>query len=206
MLSLRSTLCVALLCSPVFVSGQNVVAPDTLPFRRGQWSMQFGGGFSIATLGVLGFTSPKRAWLIDAALGGGHEHTTIHVTSPTDTVLSSFESNASISLRLGRRFYQGPGQKIVSFQTLGFLGGFSHHRGSSSFGGASAEMNGWSAGLFGEMGAAFFVASKLSLGGTATATLTYTRSKTQSSTGDRSIAWSYQGGAPGIRFVATIYF
>ncbi len=206
MLSLRSSLCVALLCSPVFVSGQNVVAPDTLPFRRGQWAMQFGGGFSIATLGVLGFTSPKRAWLIDAALGGGHEHTTIHVTSPTDTVLSSFESNASISLRLGRRFYQGPGQKIVSFQTLGFLGGFSHNRESPSFGGASAEMNGWSAGLFGEMGAAFFVASKLSLGGTATATLTYTRSKTQSSTGDRSIAWSYQGSAPGIRFVATIYF
>ena len=122
MLSLRSTLCLALLCSPVFGSAQNVVAPDTLPFRRGQWAMQFGGGFSIATLGVLRFTSPKRAWLIDAALGGGHEHTTIHVTFPRDTVLSSFESNASISLRLGRRFYQGPGQKIVSFQTLGFLG------------------------------------------------------------------------------------
>jgi len=204
-LSLRSTLCLALLCSPVFGSAQNVVAPDTLPFRRGQWAMQFGGGFSIATLGVLRFTSPKRAWLIDAALGGGHEHTTSHVTFPRDTVLSSFESNASISLRLGRRFYQGPGQKIVSFQTLGFLGGFSHN-GGSSFGRASGETNGWSAGLFGELGAAFFVASKLSLGGTATATLTYTRSRTESSTGDRSTAWSYQGSAPAIRFVATIYF
>jgi len=106
---------------------------------------------------------------------------------------------------LGRRFYQGPGQKIVSFQTLGFLGGFSHN-GGSSFGRASGETNGWSAGLFGELGAAFFVASKLSLGGTATATLTYTRSRTESSTGDRSTAWSYQGSAPAIRFVATIYF
>ncbi len=135
----------------------------------------------------------------------GHQHTTTHQTSPTDTVLSSFESNASISFKLGRRFFQAPEQKIVSFQTLGFLGAFSHNGGGSS-GGGSAETNGWSAGLFGELGAGFFVASKLSLGGIATATLSYARSRTTTSTGVRSTSWSYQGSAPALRFVATIYF
>ncbi len=205
MFGLRSALSFAFVCSPALAAAQNLAPPDTPPFHRGQWGMQFGGGFSITSLGVLRFTSSTRAWLIDAVVGGGHQHATTHLTSPTDTVVSSFESNASISFKLGRRFLQAPEQKIVSFQTLGFLGGLSHNGGGSS-GGGSAETNGWSAGLFGELGAGFFVASKLSLGGIATATLSYARSRSKNSTGGRSTTWSYQGSAPALRFVATIYF
>ncbi len=66
MFGLRSALSFAFVCSPALAAAQNLATPDTPPFHRGQWGMQFGGGFSIASLGVLRFTSSTRAWLIDA--------------------------------------------------------------------------------------------------------------------------------------------
>ncbi len=178
--------------------------PDTTSFRSGQWAMQFGGGLNLATLGLLKFTGPARAWLVDLAVDGGHQHSTIHATSPTDTTLSSYSSHATVTLRLGRRFYRARSGRVVTFQTLGVLGGFGHSAGSGFFGGGGST-NGWSAGAFGEIGAAFLVASKLSVGGTAGATWTYARSVSRSST-ERQVSWSYQGSGPAARFVTTIYF
>lgn len=200
----RFGLYVLLSLTPVGALGQGSPSLDTLPFRSGQWAMQFGGGFTLGSIGVLKFTAPTRAWLLDIAVSGGHDKTTSHVTVPTDTTASSFESRATVSVRWGRRFYQARGSKIASFQTLGVLGGFNHAAGGSSGGGAGAS-NGWSAGVFGELGAGFFLAAKLSIGGAAAATFSYTRTITRSSVA-RSVSWSYQGSAPAVRFVATIYF
>jgi hypothetical protein len=166
--------------------------------------MQFGGGFTLASIGVLKFTAPTRAWLLDVAISGSHDKATTHSTVPTDTTVSSFDSRAILSVRWGRRFYQARGGKIASFQTLGVLGGFNHAAGGSS-GGPGGESNGWSAGVFGEAGAAFFVASRLSVGGAAAATLSYSRTINRFPSG-RSVAWSYQASAPAVRFIATLYF
>ncbi len=203
MFCVRSTLAATLFAATA-AAQEPAPPPDTTSFRSGQWAMQFGGGFNLATLGLLKFTEPARAWLVDLAVDGGHDHSTIHITSPTDTTLSSYSSHANITLRLGRRFYRARSGRVVSFQTLGVLGGFRHSAGSSSFGGGGST-NGWSAGAFGEIGAAVLVASKLSVGGTAGASFTYARSVSRSSTG-RQVIWSYQGNAPAMRFVTTIYF
>lgn len=179
------------------------LSADTTPFRSGQWAMQFGGGLTLGSLGVVMFTAPTRAWLLDVAASGGHDKATAHRTVPTDTTVTSYASRADLSVRIGRRFYQARSGKIASFQTLGVLGGFTHSAGSS--GGSAVETNGWSAGVLGEAGAAFFVASKFSIGGAAGLTISYARSVSKSPA-RRSVSWSYQGSAPALRFVATIYF
>src|SRR5258705_13287062 len=43
------------------------LAAQESPFHGGQWAMQFGGGSSLFSLGVLKFTSPRSAWLLDLA-------------------------------------------------------------------------------------------------------------------------------------------
>ena len=58
----RSAL-LALAAIPGFLIAQ--VPPDSQPFHRGQWAMQFGGGSDLFSLGVLLFTSPRSAWLLD---------------------------------------------------------------------------------------------------------------------------------------------
>src|SRR5438128_6004892 len=40
--------------------------------------------------------------------------------------LDGYTSKANVDARIGRRFYQGRGKAVVSFQTVGVLGGYAH--------------------------------------------------------------------------------
>src|SRR5260370_42610605 len=99
-------------------------APDTIPFPRHQWAAQFAGGTTFASLGALRFTAPTRAWLVDFRFTGGHSQNRQYVA---DTLVGDgYTSKANIDTRIGRRFYQGRGKSVVSFQTVGVLGGYAH--------------------------------------------------------------------------------
>src|SRR5712691_558061 len=65
----------ALALWPTLASAQDS-PPDTIPFHRHQWAAQFAGGTSFASLGVLRFTAPTRAWLLDFRFTGGSTRTT----------------------------------------------------------------------------------------------------------------------------------
>src|SRR5437867_8481591 len=119
----RLPVCLMVALSPSLASAQDS-APDTIPFHRRQWAAQFAGGTSFASLGVLRFTAPTRAWLLDFGFSGGHSHNTSRVNDTL--VVDAFTSNADVNARVGRRFYQGRGKSVASFQTLGVLGGFHH--------------------------------------------------------------------------------
>jgi hypothetical protein len=174
-LTVRASLILLAGC-PLAAAAQDASATDTTPFHRRQWAAQFSGGVNLATLGALRFTSPTRAWLVDFTFTGGHAHSTDRL-SDTSVVLN-FTSQANVALRLGRRFYQGRGRSVVSFQTLGVLGGFVHNcggsQGSSPFSGSSCN-NGWTAGGFGELGAAYLITPRFSIGGAATVSFDYER-------------------------------
>ena len=123
MLPSRLPLCLAVAFSPSLASAQNA-ATDSIPFHQRQWAAQFAGGTSFASLGVLRFTAPTRAWLVDFRFTGGHSHDRQYVA---DTLVGDgYTSNANIDTRIGRRFYQGRGKSVVSFQTVGLLGGYAH--------------------------------------------------------------------------------
>jgi hypothetical protein len=120
--TVRASLILLLAGSPLAAGAQSAPAPDTTPFHRSQWAAQFAGGVNLVALGALRFTAPTRAWLVDFSFTAGHTHSTDHFS---DTLVAQgFTSDANVALRLGRRFYQGRGRSVTSFQTLGALGGF----------------------------------------------------------------------------------
>src|SRR5207244_1544439 len=83
-----------------------------------------GRGTGFASLAVLRFTAPTRAWLLDFRFTGGHSHDKDYVH---DTLVGDgYTSKANVDARIGRRFYQGRGKAVVSFQTVGVLGGYAH--------------------------------------------------------------------------------
>ncbi|HMG19514.1 MAG TPA: hypothetical protein VK573_12370, partial [Gemmatimonadales bacterium] len=62
----RHLLLSALVLLPgTLIAQDSVPVSDSPPFHRGQWAVQFGGGVNLFSLGVLRFTSPKSAWLLD---------------------------------------------------------------------------------------------------------------------------------------------
>ena len=178
---------------------------DTVPFHQHQWAAQFGAGTNFASLGALRFTTSTHAWLIDFHFAGGHSHTTQRFNDTL--VVNGFTSSADVALRLGRRFYQGRGKSLVSYQSVGVLGGFTHQcQGNQLFASGNECANGWSTGGFGELGAAYLITPRFSIGGTAGVGFSYQRSTTKTSGGVVAKQWSYQGSIQGLSFAATVYF
>jgi hypothetical protein len=192
---------------PLAAAAQDAPPSDTTPFHHRQWAAQFAGGLNLVTLGALRFTAPTHAWLVDFSFTGSHAHSTDRLSDTA--VVQSFSSQANVALRLGRRFYQGRGRSVVSFQTLGVLGGLVHNcqgsQGSPPFLGNSCN-NGWTAGGFGELGAAYLITPRFSIGGAATVSFDYERTTGSASGGARFTRWSYQGTLRGPSFQATVYF
>jgi hypothetical protein len=187
---------------PALALGQSA-SRDTTPFHRGQWAAQFGTLPAFGSLGFLRFTTPTRAWVLDMRVNGGHSHDRLY---ESDTVASEgYISGAFLSARVGRRFYQARSAAVASFQTVGVVSGFTHqcyaHNDAPSF-----CDNGWTAGAFAELGAAYLVNPRLSLGGAATASFTYGRSNGHGSGGDRTTHWTYTGSLEGFSLAVTVYF
>ena len=205
MIPSRLPLCFVLAFSPTLASAQDATT-DTIPFRRHQWAAQFAGGTSFASLGVLRFTAPTRAWLLDFRFTGGHSHDKDYVH---DTLVGDgYTSKANVDARIGRRFYQGRGKSVVSFQTIGLLGGFAHACSALKqppFSGGSCS-NGWTAGAYGELGGAYLITRRFSIGGTATVAFSYQRMTASASGGQVEKRWSYSGSIQGLSFAATVYF
>jgi len=177
---------------------------DSVPFHQHQWAAQFAGGTSFASLGFLRFTAPSRAWLVDLHVTGGHAHDNAYVND--SLTAQSYTSNATVDARMGRRFYQGRGTSVVSFQTVGGLGGFTHSCYSSTQPAGGSCRNGWTAGGFGELGAAYLITRRFSIGGAVGASFSYSRTTAKTPGGFVDKEWSYQGSLDGLTFAATVYF
>lgn len=177
---------------------------DSVPFHQHQWAAQFTGGLTFASFGFLRFTAPTRAWVLDLHVSGGHSHDNGYVND--SLVGQSYQSHAAIFARIGRRFYQGRGKSVVSFQTIGGLGGFNHACSANTQSPATSCLNGWTTGAFSEIGAAYLITRRFSIGGAVGASFSYSRSTAKSPGGFADKEWSYQGSFDGLSFAATVYF
>lgn len=186
----------ALFVSLFLVLPGSLLAQDT-PFRAGQWAAQFTGGF-FSSLGVVKFRSATRALVLDVHVGGVHQE---HFVGDS---LDELGSNASISVRVGRRSYWSVADRVVAQHTLGVGAGFDHSV-SANPGFGSFSNNGWTAGPFGELGAAYLITPHLAVGATGTASVTYGRSSGKGSTGIKTHTW-FLGGNTGISFSLTLFF
>jgi hypothetical protein len=184
-----------------FLPGTLLGQDDSASFHPGQWAMQFGGGSSLFNLGVLRFTSPKSAWLLDfdvtAVLVSG-KFTDISGTSDAD------DKSATGLLRLGRRSYHRPRGKVVAFHSVAAEFGYQYRK--LDLGGGSRQViNQWSTGLYTDVGAAYRLTSSLSLGGNASVSGGYVKRKIEQPLGTLKGNGFYFQGLQ-VLFAVGIYF
>jgi hypothetical protein len=205
-LCLRFACLVALsIALPLSAQDSAVTSGTGPPFRSGQWGAQFAINSSFASLGLLRFTSPRSAWVLDVRGSGGHAETELTYPLPGggDTTITYSSSQARVAVRVGRRFYRGVGGPVASFGGVGVTGGYDHVA-SYQPGGPGSSGNGWNAGAFAELGAAYFVTDQLSVGATGSVAFSYGRSTTTGAPGRRD--WHYEASAPDLAIVAALYF
>jgi len=178
---------------------------DTLPFHRGEWAAQFAGGGSFSSLGFLKFRGPKQALVLDTRVGVGHSEELR--TDSTGTHFSVADSHANVSLRFGWRRYHAVGPKVAAYHSLGLLAGLNHS--ATRFPGGRNTSNAWTAGVFGDIGGSYFLTPRLSVGATISADIHYSdafNSQQANAQNVKTRSWDLEGSAPGVGFVAALYF
>lgn len=201
----RLRLLPALLVFPVslFAQDSTTGSDATPPFRRGQWAAQFSAGSGFASLGFLKFRSPSRALVLDVRLSGSHSE-----GSSTDSAGSRFtglSSDADFDVRFGWRRYRAVDTKVASHFTFGLSAGLDHRAGRSST--SAFEDNGWSAGVFADVGGSYLVTPRFGLGARGAVTLTYSATTTtQQPSNLKSHTWRISGSAVSTALVATLFF
>lgn len=145
--------------------------PDSPPFRRGQWAVQFGGGLNLFSLGVLRFTGPTKAWLLDVGVSAliVNGKLTDNFGGGTTDAHDHFKA---VNARVGRRFYGGGRGKVSPFHSLALEGGY-QQREIEAAPGVRQQFTQWYAGGYWEVGAAYRIAPALSVGGTASISAGY---------------------------------
>jgi len=175
---------------------------DSLPFHRGQWAGQFAGGWDFASAGLLKFRSPKKALVVDIRIEGGHGEDL--VTDSAGTHWGGVGSHADVSLWFGWRRYHSAGSRVAAYHSWGLLAGFTHSVAVEP--GFRSIANGWNGGVFGDFGGSYFLTPRLSLGATVTGAIRYSEVYAQPSGSGKRRAWEIDAAAPGLGFVAVLYF
>lgn len=157
--ALAAVLCCLLAGGATRVGAQQATAGDSL-FRRGQWGVQFTPDELGA--GVLRFSSPRRAWVLDASVQ--HQQQTLE-NGGTDTKSRLWGGQ----LRLGSRGYRPLSRGTLSFGELGLRGDYM----GTSNSGRTSRM--WSAGAYAALGVAYRVTPRFGVGATSGVELTYGR-------------------------------
>lgn len=175
---------------------------DSLPFHRGEWAAQFAGAFTFTSVGFLKFRSPAKALVLDIRVGGSHGEEID--TDSTGPHFADLHSVANVNLRFGLRHYHSSGPRLAGYYSFGLVGGFAHFVSKSP--GFRSQTNGWNTGVFGDVGASYFLAPKFSVGATIGGEISYAVSHVRFTSGDKQRTWTLGGNAPGVAFVAALYF
>ncbi len=155
---------------PVVASAQE----STPDFRHGQWALQFGGNLNLVTLGIMRFSGSRSAWVMNLDVSGQFLKGTV-----TSGGFTGDANDHSVFMQggVGRRFYQSVHSRVRSFQSIGVTGGYFDQEITFAFG-ATSKSTQWFGGLQGQVGGAYWLASNVSLGGTASASATYAHRET----------------------------
>lgn len=176
---LSLALALACLTSPLAAQA----APDSAaarptPFRAGQWGMEVSINQVIYGVGVLRFTSPARAWLLDATARGHWRRAISDVPEDTSGVSrDSWDDNweSSASLLVGQRAYRPIGRRALRIVQGGVRVGVQHDR--RRVRGPIVAYDDryviWSAGVEGGIGATLRLDDDLTLGTLVSGSVSY---------------------------------
>jgi hypothetical protein len=149
-------------------------SPDSVAFHRGQWGTEFTIGSGFVAAGLLHFSTPARALLVD--VGVNYVHDAIRSDGPTQT-----EDSYGASLRLGTRTYRSVERRLYRMVTLGITA--SYDRETVTANTVSHSVGQYGLGVFGDIGATWLVTPHLGIGAKLGATLAYSHG---TSTGTRT--------------------
>jgi hypothetical protein len=175
-------LALALFLFPVCASAQESTTPE---FHSGQWALQFGGNLDLATFGIMRFSGPRSALLLNLDVSGQFLKGTVSQSSVglSDANDHAFFLRASI----GSRSYHPLRSKVRAFHGIGLTGGYVDQQNTFMVGFTQKNKQ-WFAGLQGQVGGAYWLSSNISLGGTGSVSATYThRQTTQTGGGGTSV-------------------
>lgn len=179
---------------PAIGSAQAATA-DTLPFRPGQWAVQF-WMFTSQGVGVLRFRSPSSAWLLDGSLQVEEMYSSL-----------SHRTLASVSIRAGLRSYRPLAPQVVRYVGGGVTGVYQTYRNELRT--IDTEYGSWMAGGGGyaEIGAEYRITSYLGVGASSAASLLLRGGRSDPGAAEdetSEFGWTLSAGS--IRVLATIYF
>ena len=171
------------------------VTADSLPFRAGQWGAEFAINDGTIGLGVLRFRSTRKAWLLDATVSASWAET----ESPSLGEYSS--SGVFVRFRAGPRRYRPIATGTAAYVGMGLTGAY----GWATNGDVRSTV--WDAGVFGELGGAYFVTRRLSLGAQVELNATFSHAR-QSASSYSAAARDRRAsiGVRPVRIVGALYF
>ena len=168
---------------------------DSLPFRRGQWGAEFAVNDGTLGLGALRFRSPRTAWLLDASVGASWAETE-GLFAGDDS-----ETNVFVSLRAGLRSYRPLATGAAAYVGTGLIGSYAWAADGSS------RRRMWQAGVFGHLGAVYFVTRRLSLGARGEAAASYSASRqTSPSVSNAYTDRRFSIALSPVRIIGALYF
>lgn len=174
----------ACLTSPLAAQAAPESARPT-PFRAGQWGMEVSINQSVYGVGVLRFTSPTRAWLLDASADTRWRR--FSMDAPDDTAQVSRDGwddswQNAVSLLVGQRAYHPMGRRALRIVQGGVRVGVQHDR--RRVRGAPVSYDDaytiWSAGVEGGLGATIRIADDLALGTLVSGNISYSARRSRS--------------------------
>ena len=173
----------------------------TASYRPGEWGVGFILGNAVTEGGVLRFSTPTRAWVLDGSASIDRQ------SQSSSTVFGDQTSKSwYLSGQFGPRWYHAMSGHVARYLGLGASAAYGH----ADFSTSSSHATIWSLGAYGELGMQYMFTRYLGLGwrGTLTASRAETNNKDLSPQGvaTTSNATAYHVGLNAVQLTGTIYF
>jgi len=177
--------------------------PDTTTasFREGEWGIGFIVRNSVTEAGVLRFSTPARAWVLDGTASFDRQS-----LSSSSVVGDQTQRSWYVNGQFGPRWYHAMSGHVTRFLGFGALAAYGH----ADYSGTSGHSSISSLGAYGETGMQYMLTRYLAFGwrGTVSASRGETSSTDLTSQGfvATSNATAYHVGLDAVQLTGTIYF
>lgn len=178
---------------PAITYAQQTSPSDSMP-RAGTWAAEIGLGSAGAGASLLRFQSPRFALLF----GADFNVTRVEDDSDASTLFGQTGTQTGFAARLGGRSYrESSSERIRPVVGFGARAGYTK---------GLADFRTWSTGIYGELGAMYFVTPHLSLGGTGELQANYGKQKRTVSPTQTIEQTTTSFGGSLVRVMLSVYF
>ena len=179
---------------------QTSAESTTAAFHPGEWGVGLVQGRYLAEGGVLRFSTPTLAWVLDGV--ATYDRQVVSDAGPFGTDFTTHSS--ALSAQFGPRWYHGVNSHLARFGGVGVSGGYA----STQFSQSDNSQKTWIVGAYGEIGLQYLFTPHVGLGWRGTLTGYRARSTQVTGTNPSSTEKStyYHVSLEPVQVIGTIYF